>query len=483
MQGNLKYIDLFAGCGGLSLGLEQAGFNLRFAVEKSEMAAETFYHNFIRRIGPQDKNCYKTHLSLPVQEQAAGGLIVSPLSSVLEERRLLEQLREEDIDLVAGGPPCQGFSLAGRRNPKDERNKLAWQFLDFIQVISPKAVLIENVAGMRQDFRKHGSEAAFDQLRSALEQVGPGYCVQPMLLNAMHFGAAQHRPRVMLVGLRADIALRVGASASEKLWRSCFADEEVFGSNRPFMAPVPTIDRAGVCTVRDAIADLLGNANTKGRSTYASQLATDQGWMPERVRRSLPKGRSLSNHRRRAHSEKVEQRFRVYQALAGQGVSPDLLSYKFQEAARESGVSSFEKAISQLIDFPLVSIDGLMLANNASEAAKVFQELATKKHSQRALSWDKPSPTVLSIPDDFVHPCEPRAMTVRELARFQSFPDAFEFRGKETTGGLKRRTEVPQYTQVGNAVPPKLALAVGMQLSAVLAIAALSVDAAESEAA
>jgi DNA (cytosine-5)-methyltransferase 1 len=74
----------------------------------------------------------------------------------------------------------------------------------------------------------------------------------------------------------------------------------------------------------------------------------------------------------------------------------------------------------------------------------------------------------VSLPDDFVHPVEPRVPTVRELARFQSFPDSFEFRAKETTGAHRRRFEVPQYTQVGNAVPPLLARALGVHLHAIL---------------
>jgi DNA (cytosine-5)-methyltransferase 1 len=77
----------------------------------------------------------------------------------------------------------------------------------------------------------------------------------------------------------------------------------------------------------------------------------------------------------------------------------------------------------------------------------------------------------VSLPDDYVHPEVPRTMTVREMARFQSFPDSFEFRAKETTGSLRRRVEVPQYTQVGNAVPPKMALAVGLSVKAALVIA------------
>ena len=130
MPSPLKYVDLFAGCGGLSLGLEQAGFELALAVEKSPMAAETFYHNFIERI--TDKDAYDRFASeaTSVQDQAAKKLVVKELSAVLDCKPVLKDLKSQGIDLVAGGPPCQGFSLAGRRNPDDIRNQLPWQFLE-----------------------------------------------------------------------------------------------------------------------------------------------------------------------------------------------------------------------------------------------------------------------------------------------------------------------------------------------------------------
>jgi DNA (cytosine-5)-methyltransferase 1 len=95
--------------------------------------------------------------------------------------------------------------------------------------------------------------------------------------------------------------------------------------------------------------------------------------------------------------------------------------------------------------------------------------LATKKHSQKVLAWRAPARTVVTLPDDYVHPLEPRIFTVREMARFQGFPDQFEFLGKETTGSDRRRFEVPQYSQVGNAVSPWLALAVGRMMRRILA--------------
>ena len=98
---------------------------------------------------------------------------------------------------------------------------------------------------------------------------------------------------------------------------------------------------------------------------------------------------------------------------------------------------------------------------SVNELLEYLENYTTKKHTQRVMVRDQAAPTVLTIPDDHVHPTDPRTMTVREMARLQSFPDDFEFRSKETTGGRKRKEEVPQYTQVGNAVPPLLGMAIG----------------------
>lgn len=94
--------------------------------------------------------------------------------------------------------------------------------------------------------------------------------------------------------------------------------------------------------------------------------------------------------------------------------------------------------------------------------------LLTKKNVRQRWDPTEPSATVVTIPDDYINPWEPRTLSVREMARCQSFDDSFEFLGKRTTGGLKRRTEVPQYTQVGNAVPPLLAKAIADEIMRVL---------------
>ncbi len=472
MKKKLTYVDLFAGCGGLSLGLEQAGFSLELAVEKSPMAAETFYHNFIKRI--TDVNEFERFAAPenPVQEQAKSRLAVKELSAVLGCKPLLKRLRAESIDLVAGGPPCQGFSLAGRRNPNDARNELPWQFLEFVSAVQPKAVLIENVSGMSQNFRKHGKKSPFDQLRLALTETGPEYKVQPVLLNAMHFGVPQHRPRVMLLALRKDIADRLGYSFFEKTWRSEYDHLESKGFDcRPQLAPLASHFGDDILTVADAISDLNGKGYR--RITNLSEFARE---MRDNVSEIPVRAPELKNHKLRSHAPHIQTRFRLYQYFRDEEINPRILGIP-----KSDGLSTDElrQQVSEALDqprLPAKAPDGSIVAETQSELVDLVMSLATKKHSQRPLSWTAPSPTVVSLPDDYVHPSEARTLTVREMARFQSFPDSFEFRAKETTGSLRRRFEVPQYTQVGNAVPPKMAKAVGLALKVALSRASTCIE-------
>jgi len=476
MQHAPKYIDLFSGCGGLSLGLEAAGFKLEVAVEKSDMAAETFYHNFIDRI--PSKEFWKSYSSkeTSVATQAESKLIVKELQALLDSPKVVADLQSRDIDLIAGGPPCQGFSLAGRRNPDDVRNQLPWQFIELVEKITPKMVLIENVSGIRQNFNKHTAESPFDNLKKALEQTKPGYIVQSLLVNAMHFGAPQHRPRVMLVGLRSDIAKSLGIESAD-IWQSEFDDTTKFpNKTRPALAPRSTHFGEDILTVKDAIWDLgesgysVPSDDSSYRRTsgkYAKRLRTSRTWMSAKIAKAS-KVSDVSNHVLRKHAERIKNRFRLYQYLQREGLSPKLLNIP---AHSDGDLKRQHLELTEHLSgctLPAVAPDGTIIAQTNHELTTLIIELKTKKHSQRPLFWDKPSPTIVSLPEDFVHPQQPRTMTVREMARFQSFPDTFEFRAKETTGSLRRRFEVPQYTQVGNAVPPLLGEAVGKRIFEIL---------------
>lgn len=474
---NLLYIDLFSGCGGLSLGLEKAGFELVLAVEKSDMAAETFFHNLVERI--RDKKDWHEFCGLPVKKQAEKKIVVNAVGTLLADKELLTKLKKQEIDLVAGGPPCQGFSMAGRRNPNDIRNKLAWEFLDVVTAIQPKAVLIENVIGMSRDFVKHGKEAPFNQLKMALEQGKPAYRVQQVVVNAMHFGVPQHRPRVMLLAIRSDLA--TDFKFFDKIWKTSAEEANLPQSQRPDIVPIATHFGTDIRTVRDAIWDIDNTgykhsaahaAYLKDKGSYARDLRQDRIWMHESVRKSHDP-HVLHNHTLRRHSIQIAKRFRLYQVLGEAEIPPKILNIPRQYDDAEAS-ELLKAALKHVENTAFNAPDGITIANNKSELVRLILELGTKKHSQRPLQWNLPAPTVVSLPDDFVHPQLPRTFSVRELARFQSFPDSFVFRAKETTGSHRRRFEVPQYTQVGNAVPPLMAEAVGRTIKSLLRSASMA---------
>ena len=452
-----KSIDLFAGCGGLSLGLHRAGFENCLGIEKSPMAAETYYHNFVNRLQEGEWAHFLSKYKTPAS-QAEHGIVVGELAGVLDDKNLLTHLREQNVDLVAGGPPCQGFSLAGRRNPDDIRNKLPWEFLEFVEAVDPKSVIIENVSGMTQAFKKRGKPSPFMELRDALTLTGVGYVVQAVHLNAKHFGAPQNRPRVMLIGVRSDIARAAGVVVHEHIWRSEYDHvPSVLFNRRPDLAPPTTHFGDDILTVADAISDL----NDKGyrRMSNLPQYAEDMRTETVPVDSAIQT--KLANHKLRKHAEHIETRFRLYQYFRDNGIKTKILGIPKDATLTDEGKRTLITEALKGARLPAMGGDKMVIAKNLKQLVEVIMLLGTKKHSQRSLSWSSPSPTVVSLPDDYVHPERPRTLTVREMARFQSFPDTFEFRSKETTGSHRRRFEVPQYTQVGNAVPPRLGRAVG----------------------
>lgn len=464
------YIDLFAGCGGLSLGLESEGFKSVLAVEKSDMAAETYYRNFIQHSlsSPEFDDAWEEFKNLPFSMQSSHGLVVGEVALLLSDKQKLSSLKEQNIDVIAGGPPCQGFSLAGRRNPEDPRNQLPWQFIDIIDAISPKIVVMENVLGMSQNFKKHNIESPFDLLKAILEKAGQGYVVQQVLLNAMHYGVPQHRPRVMLIGFRSDLAKVLDISSSNTIWKSNFSDC-IENSVIPVLAPKGLIAKKDCLTAEDALWDIsndgyLYDATSdkykKKKGKYAFSMRTCPSKFDSEALTDL------QNHHLRKHSQKVIDRFAIYQFFSEQGLPTSILQLPNNYSGSEL-ISELDNILKS-IKYPVKTLNGTLIASSREDLYDKFVMLKTKKHSQRSLAPNKPAPTVVSLPDDFIHYKYPRTLTVRELARIQSFPDSFIFKAKETTGGLRRRVDVPQYTQVGNAVPPILAKAVGKTLSTLL---------------
>jgi DNA (cytosine-5)-methyltransferase 1 len=165
-------IDLFSGCGGLTLGLKQAGFRVIGAIEINELSVKTYKHNHPR-----------TH----VWQQDIRKLSVKAV-------RLKLKLKPGELDLLAGCPPCQGFStiprLNGRRRPRDKRNDLVFEFVRFIRVLRPKAIMLENVPGLAKNVR-------ITKVLADLRKMG--YQPTKGILNAAEYGVPQRRRRFILV--------------------------------------------------------------------------------------------------------------------------------------------------------------------------------------------------------------------------------------------------------------------------------------------
>ena len=479
----LQLIDLFAGAGGLSLGLASAGFAPILAVDSSEMAAETYFQNFIAT----RPGAWPSHLRLPLAEQVRTGLAVAPVGDVLASMDAVQaSLDGAELDLLAGGPPCQGFSLAGLRNPDDQRNRLPFEFLRFVRDLRPRGVLIENVTGIAARFEP-AKPSALEELNAALAITGTeGYLTQIVELDASDYGVPQRRTRVMILGLRGDIAARHAVRPTDDIagllgsprWSS-----SDFRSEPPLLAPAGCRVRQPT-TVGDAFADLRDNGYLLADvAAYPEELALARSLragtpFDDRSMALAEAPSSPPNHNLRHHSRRVQARFRVYLALAPYGIRRNVFGLAVTHAG---DVRSALRAVRDVLAFhgvpeplpmpdgsPLLDEDGRDVGVNHGALTYALLSMGTGKHSQRALQLDRPSSTVMSLPDDFVHPWSARTLTVREMARLQSFPDRFVFFSKETTGADKRRSEVPQYTQVGNAVPPLVARAVGKHFSQLL---------------
>ncbi len=403
---NRKYtvIDLFAGCGGLSLGLYQAGWSGVFAVEKNKCAFETLKHNLI------DK---KHHFNWPEWLPQEPTDIVELLKQHEDE---LKSLRGK-IDLVAGGPPCQGFSMAGKRMENDKRNKLVFSYISFIRLVKPRLLLFENVKGFTYSFDKAKNPNAIPYSQIVVEQLEKlGYDVTPYIINFAEFGVPQRRKRFILVGVRKAKKNR----SNEFMGRLKEQLPKFIEQHRLTKSP----------TLYDAISDLL-------KSNGTEPTPDRPGFQSGRY------GKPLTPY----------QKFLRMDISESQDV-PN--SHSFARHTSEK-TSCFEKLLSERSTIAGRRIDG-------DERKK----WGIRQRSITVLDPNTVSPTITGAPDDYLHYSEPRIMTVRECARIQSFPDWYEFKSKYTTGGEMRKREVPRYSQVGNAIPPLFAYQIGLILKEML---------------
>lgn len=180
---NLEFADLFCGAGGISIGLKNAGFIPKHAVD----------------IWNASKNNYSQYSYLKEAEFHQLDLLNKE-----DKETLINILGNDKLTLLAGGPPCQGFSTMGKRKSGDKRNGLVDAFLDVISKTNPKVVIMENVTGLNSMIHETGLKYP-DYIKKFLDEINPGYFVAKVLLNGLEYGLAQTRRRVFFICIRKDI--------------------------------------------------------------------------------------------------------------------------------------------------------------------------------------------------------------------------------------------------------------------------------------
>lgn len=444
-------MDLFAGCGGLSLGLENAGFTPIFVNELNEDAMATYLRNRHHSLGGlqfsdnANLRCHDAHEL--VKNRLA--ILKSDLESIPEANITFNNPRSPKnggggtLDVIAGGPPCQGFSGIGHRRSysvdKEQlpSNLLYVRMAEIIRNLRPRIFLFENVRGLlNSKWTKCGTDRVWPDVLNEFRNI-PGYEVRWKLVYAKHYGIPQNRPRVLMVGLRKDIA-----------------------NNNPVVDPKADRDDAVKCgflphpksTPPPDLVDLLGDL-------------VDPDVMEVLRSGDYPAGIFASSEYRKGPETEIQKKLRRPAPFMPSGAIVELTEQQYSKHKPQI-VEKFRHMIESNGEIP--------------------DHFKTKKFAQRALPerWGAFGPTITatSMPDDYVHYSQPRVLTVREWARLQLFPDWYSFSGKRTTGGIRRagnpvagiyEREVPKYTQIGNAVPVGLAESIGIHFKSILDAAAI----------
>ena len=387
----LTMLDLFAGAGGLSEGLSEAGFHSLFASE----------------IVPVYANTYKLN-------HPGAKVFTADIRSLNADKVLSELgLERGQLDLLAGGPPCQGFSInAPVRSVLDQRNHLFKEYLRFVDTFAPRAVLIENVPGLVSF--EHG--ATLHAILDALAQLGYGADVR--ILGAAYYGVPQMRWRTIILGLRGKVL--PPAAFPEPIYHAPIRPNftTTFDGQMLVKLPAPEVS-AAFTTVKEAIGDLpplICGERGEEVKEYISEPFCD-------YQRRLRIGSSgVYNHEApRLSKINLERLKHIRPGGNWTDIPDDLLPKGMKRANRGDHTKRYGR----------VTADGLA------------STILTKCDPH----WGA-----------YFHYEQERSFTVREAARIQSFPDHYIFTG----------TIAEQFAQVGNAVPPLLAEAVGLTLKSIL---------------
>jgi DNA (cytosine-5)-methyltransferase 1 len=383
-QGHRLAADLFSGAGGLSLGLEAAGYRVVMGVDHDREATETHRHHF-------------------------GGLTVSwDLGDAERVSRVAQLIKDAEIELLAGGPPCQPFSRAGRskirhrilhgfNDPSEERRHLWRSFLEVVTTAQPAAVLMENVPDMALDKDMFILRTMVHELESL------GYAVEEQVVDTSQYGVPQFRQRLILVALRDRTAFR---------W------------------PTPVPDRVTVANAIDDLPPVKGGDRPEGGA---------DGWTPY----AGPKSEFQRRMRAGIDGEHTE---RVYDHITRPVRDDDEIAFQHMDSTtRYSDLPShLRRYRADIFDdkYKRLNEDGLSRTITAHIAKDGY--------------W-------------YIHPNQNRTLTVREAARLQTFPDRYRFAGPPSAAFRQIGNGVPPLLgeQLGIAVCSSLDKTVSAGLSSI----------------
>lgn len=399
----INVIDLFAGAGGFSKGIEEAGFNVLWGIDNNKKTKKTF------------------------EENHDADFLVDDIKEVDPEKVGPDK---DKVDVVIGGPPCPTFSLVGRskinsmddrKNTEDDRHQLYQDYLRFVDYYEPKFFVMENVKGMMSADNKNG-EPVVEVIKDEMNEIG--YDAKVQVLNSANFGVPQERERLFFIGNSIS-----KENPDLKDWHSHRKPENEeekkikFKSDDEVENSFPEYDKnqnekIPWNTVADAILDLppvVSDGDTPPTTTSEYTMGSVSNY--QEIIRDIPEDKDwkdieLHNHECRGHNMRD---LTIYK-LMGEGVT-----YKIGDLPEEH--QPYRTDI-----FP----DKMKKQNPREPSSTVVAHLYKDGHM-------------------FVHPNEARSITVREAARLQSFKDTFEFPVARTYA----------FKQVGNAVPPLLSKAIG----------------------
>lgn len=504
-------IDMFCGAGGFSEGILQAGFDIIFSSDKSPMV-QTTYMNRHEQLGL--KQGRDTYFELADIRDLSADEVFEKINSL----KYGNIFTPGSIDVMFGGPPCQGFSRLGKRDPSDPRNMLFHEYLRLIRDIQPKYVVMENVAAILDmqmlDFPSVLSDKKIYSgqnlvpyiLKTELTDIGYNV-LDIQVLNARDFGVPQRRNRAIFLAYRKDVAPidypeKLDESATvrdafgdlyaDPKYSTDFSREAMLGRTPSTKTgkPIPRdkvtnmetshhdqdvierfslykpgenkrkvvqrLQETGINLKKEApelFFETLYQINTEANDSILMHELKKMG-----IDQSLKLSKLWLNHtnkqlsaiaQAKAADDDLELSFQIQKLQARLGVDAETMSDFLEDVWPKLNKEYSEE-----------QLNSLLISGNINSA--MADAMFTKKGIRSRLDVDEVAPTMVTLPDDYIHPFFNRILTVREMARIQSFDDSFEFLGKRTTGGSMRARETPQFTQVGNAVPPLLARAVAL---------------------